>query len=369
MTSQGIDGAQASSMAWAHFAAPILIRDEATQAQDNDQARAAIDAFEPGSTSELLAAAGGAGTETPRWRRLGESLERLSQADTPFLIERNQTFLKAQLGKYEQLQAQALDNGDTLLARNLASERGLIENTLVRLDARLVEVDYGAAALRYADKLTLKPGNTFSRQEILQATQRFVAGTAIAGSPADDYVRTQMAGDDTKLYLTVLGGGSIAALVGQDGSGAGSPRLQRVPNGSVQVPGSGYRYNFYNLGRVENARADLALGEGTRNADLQRNAGGADRRTTDDGGHIVGNRFNPPTEEFNLFAQDANFNRGSYRTLENVWANALAEGKAVKVEWKFYYEGSSVRPDRLNVIYTIDNVRVIKPFNNEPGGK
>jgi hypothetical protein len=36
-------------------------------------------------------------------------------------------------------------------------------------------------------------------------------------------------------------------------------------------------------------------------------------------GHIVGNRFNPPTEEFNLFAQDANFNRRSYRTLENVW--------------------------------------------------
>ncbi len=376
---QGIDGAQASSMASAHYAAPILIRNEtvreALQVQQTDDARAAIDAFEPGSASELLADAGGtgsssdAGNETPRWRRLGESLQRLVEADTPFLIERNQAFLKAQIGKYEQLEAQALGNGDTVLARNLSSERALIENTLTRLDARLVEVDYGAAALRYADRLALNPGNTFSRQEILQATQRFVAGTPITGNAVDDYVRTQMASDDTRLYLTVLGGGSIAALVGQDGSGAGSPRLQRTPNGSVQVPGTNYRYNFDNLGRVENARADMTLGEGTRNGDLQRNAGGSDRRMSDDGGHIVGNRFNPPTEEFNLFAQDANFNRGAYRTLEGQWASALAEGQTVKVEWKFYYSGGSVRPDRLDVTYRVgNNTTVTERFRNAPGG-
>jgi hypothetical protein len=132
---------------------------------------------------------------------------------------------------------------------------------------------------------------------------------------------------------------------------------------------AGCRYNFDNLGRVENARAYLVLSEGTRSADQQRNAGGSDRRTTDDGGHIVGNRFNPPTEEFNLFAQDANFNRGAYRTLEGQWANALAEGKSVKVEWKFYYSASSVRPDRLEVRYWVDGAESTRRFNNASGGK
>jgi allophanate hydrolase subunit 2 len=109
---------------------------------------------------------------------------------------------------------------------------------------------------------------------------------------------------------------------------------------------------------VQNARADL-----------QRNAGGSDRRTTDDGGHIVGNRFNPPAEEFNLFAQDANFNRGSYRVLEGKWADALAEGQAVKVEWRFYYAEGSVRPTGLDVTYRIGaEPAVTKQFKNASRG-
>jgi hypothetical protein len=55
--------------------------------------------------------------------------------------------------------------------------------------------------------------------------------------------------------------------------------------------------------------------------------------------------------------------------LEGKWADALAAGKDVKVEWRFEYSGSSLRPDKLDVVYTIDGVRAVQPFANAPGGK
>ena len=373
---QGLAPQQAASMAADHYAVPIVIRDESArevrQAELNDVALQGIDEFEPGSATEVLADAGTSNSAsdsaaTPRWRKLQDSLARLAEADTPFLVERNQAFLKAQIGKYEQLEAQAQANGDNLLVRNLRDERALFEATLVRLDARLTEVDYGVAALRYADTLAAKPDAAFSRREIMQAVQRLVAGTSIPDSAVDEYVRRMMAGDETKLLLTILGGGSIVALIGQDGSGAGSPRLQRIPNGAAQA--KGYDYRFDELGRVSNTRGELTLKDGTRNPGAQRDAGGADRLPSDDGGHIVGNRFYPPTEEFNLFAQDRSFNRGVYNQLEKEWAGALGQGKSVKVEWQFKYSGSSVRPDRLTVTYYIDGQRFVRPFSNQVGGK
>jgi hypothetical protein len=54
-----------------------------------------------------------------------------------------------------------------------------------------------------------------------------------------------------------------------------------------------------------------------RSRTSQANAGGAERRASDDGGHYVAARFNGPAEAFNHFARDANFNRGRYRLLED----------------------------------------------------
>jgi hypothetical protein len=242
LVAQGLSSSDAEAAAVGYYKAPLIIRDEAVreaaQAQNTDEARLDIDEFEPGSSYELLADAGlpgvvsDAGPPTPRWLKLSESLRRLTEVDTPFLVERNQLFLKAQIGKYEQLETQARDNGDVLLARSLNTERSMFESTLTRLDARLLEIDYGVAALRYADRLASKPNVAFTRQEIVAATQRLVAGASTPGAAVDAYVREQMASEDTKLLLTIMGGGSIGALVGQDGTGAGSPRLQRVPAGS-----------------------------------------------------------------------------------------------------------------------------------------
>lgn len=56
------------------------------------------------------------------------------------------------------------------------------------------------------------------------------------------------------------------------------------------------------------------------------------RRTSDDGGHYIAARFNGPTEAFNHFAQDGNFNLGGYRLLEDEWARDKRAGRAVMVK-------------------------------------
>ena len=82
-------------------------------------------------------------------------------------------------------------------------------------------------------------------------------------------------------------------------------------------------------------------------------AGGSDRLKTDDGGRYIARRFNGPHDAFNHFAQDASFNRGSYRVLEDSWAKAKKAGKSVSVKITPHYGGSSRRPDAIEVSYTV----------------
>lgn len=81
----------------------------------------------------------------------------------------------------------------------------------------------------------------------------------------------------------------------------------------------------------------------------RRRVGGADRRHSDDGGHFIAARFNGPSDAFNHFAQDASFNRGRYRAIEDQWANDLRRGKRVSVDIVAYYSGESKRPSSLSV--------------------
>ncbi|MEG3088232.1 DNA/RNA non-specific endonuclease [Sphingomonas sp. PB4P5] len=77
---------------------------------------------------------------------------------------------------------------------------------------------------------------------------------------------------------------------------------------------------------AKNANADA------RNAIVhpaQAKAGGGDRLPGDQGGHYVCRRFRGPTETFNHFARDGNFNRSAYFALENLWQNNTNLGKKV----------------------------------------
>jgi hypothetical protein len=103
----------------------------------------------------------------------------------------------------------------------------------------------------------------------------------------------------------------------------------------------------------------------SRSRTSQRQAGGAERRATDDGGHYIAARFNGPTEAFNHFAQDAHVNRGRYRLLEDEWAREKRVQRAVRVQIVPQFSGNSVRPSTIGVWWTVDGKAKSARFLNE----
>ena len=104
----------------------------------------------------------------------------------------------------------------------------------------------------------------------------------------------------------------------------------------------------------------------SRSRSAQLTAGGPDRRATDDGGHFIARRFNGPTAAFNHFAQNSNFNRGSYRAMEDKWAEAIRAGKKVRVKITPLYRGLSLRPHLIQVWFSIDGIEHNDDFPNQP---
>ncbi|UAK26467.1 DNA/RNA non-specific endonuclease [Sphingomonas nostoxanthinifaciens] len=113
----------------------------------------------------------------------------------------------------------------------------------------------------------------------------------------------------------------------------------------------------------------LTFAPGQRSRSAQASAGGSDRLPTDDGGHYIAVRFNGPSDTFNHFAQDANFNRGGYRVLESEWAKDIKQGKQVYVAIVPVYMGSSKRPRTLAVESVVDGVASLRLFQNSSKGK
>jgi DNA/RNA non-specific endonuclease len=157
--------------------------------------------------------------------------------------------------------------------------------------------------------------------------------------------------------------GTSSAMHGIRVPGPGE-NLTPYPNGARFI--NDYRFLFDGLGRVTTARANsLTLQDGSRNRTLQSNAGGVDRKPQDDGGHIIGHRFNPPVAVYNYFAQNQNVNRGDYNRLEASWARLIEQGHQVRVEWRFTYPGNSQRPNGMTVDYWVDRgQRIRREFGN-----
>jgi hypothetical protein len=148
-----------------------------------------------------------------------------------------------------------------------------------------------------------------------------------------------------------------------------SAHRPRPPSPVVQtIHANGYAFAMDAQHRTRQITGSLTDGpRSTRSRSMQSNAGKPDRLPTDDGGHYIATRFNGPREKFNHFAQDANVNRGRYRALEAEWARQLAQGKKMKVDIRPQYEGSSVRPHRIDVIWYIDGVRHSIKLSNKKG--
>lgn len=76
-------------------------------------------------------------------------------------------------------------------------------------------------------------------------------------------------------------------------------------------------------------------------------------------------RFNGRAEAFNHFAQDAHFNRGRYRAMEDEWARAKRAGKRVTVRIVPRYTGTSIRPSVIDIWFTIDDREHSQKIPNE----
>ncbi len=71
----------------------------------------------------------------------------------------------------------------------------------------------------------------------------------------------------------------------------------------------------------------------------------------------------------NLVSQSSNVNLSQYKRLENKWANAIKEGKQVKVDVNVKYDGDSLRPVEFKVKYEIDGKYYEKDIINKVGDK
>lgn len=72
----------------------------------------------------------------------------------------------------------------------------------------------------------------------------------------------------------------------------------------------------------------------------------------DDAGHMSAFRFTLDQEFANLFPQDANFNRGAFKTMENEWAAFIQQGGEVYA--RIDLNPPSERPDTVSVEYAVN---------------
>ena len=162
----------------------------------------------------------------------------------------------------------------------------------------------------------------------------------------------------------VTPGTVLSTLEGR--AAASAERVAAVDGPRVETV-RGYTYRLDAEGRVTRVEGKLRLNPSQgRNPAAQLAAGrGQGRLPTDQGGHFIGRRFDGPTEDFNHFAQDGNFNMGRYKALENVWQRELQAGRPVQVAIDVKYtDGETHRPNRLDVTWTNGQHSVRRQFYN-----
>lgn len=123
-------------------------------------------------------------------------------------------------------------------------------------------------------------------------------------------------------------------------------------------------------GRVTRAEATLDLGKlntGDRNAYQQVMAGRVGGEGYD-GRHLIATLFGGAGERINLVPQLASVNRGEFREMEKMWAEALRAGKSVKVEVSPVYAGATKVPGDIDVVFSIDGVTHVRSSANTSGG-
>ena len=108
-------------------------------------------------------------------------------------------------------------------------------------------------------------------------------------------------------------------------------------------------------------------------SEVKDQATAAARGVADDaGGHIIGHRFAQNQGIKNMFPQNANFNNGAFKKIENEWADWINK-KGGSVEVDIQLVGNSARPDKVKVSYQLKDANghvvreVTEQFKNQSG--
>lgn len=137
----------------------------------------------------------------------------------------------------------------------------------------------------------------------------------------------------------------------------GKPHLKRGEDKEYHVlPNTKYVINDYmyqsdDKGRIIHVEGNLVVKDGER-ASL--NAKVADMGDNDQRGHIIADIFGGSNQNDNLVAQLKSVNQGSYKILENCFAELLRTQNQVHGNYSIEYGDSSSRPSAITVNYSIN---------------
>jgi hypothetical protein len=135
-------------------------------------------------------------------------------------------------------------------------------------------------------------------------------------------------------------------------------KVYKVTNTNTAAP---HKYTTGINGRVEVVDADLKLVTRDRNGYQQSvKCNGAKGGTpgVDQGGHLVGSRFDGAGEQINLVPMTSTLNLSQWKSMENNWALTLTNNPSatikVKIEVKYDDAAKPLRPTRFIVTETIN---------------
>jgi DNA/RNA non-specific endonuclease len=151
------------------------------------------------------------------------------------------------------------------------------------------------------------------------------------------------------------------------GKGAWNKILNKPLEKNADYLVNGYTFKTDNLGRIKSVEGELILSKADR-ATYQQGKVGKSGVAGDEGGHLIASIFNGPGEKLNLVPMNGNFNKGAFRDMERMLADAAANGKNVHVKIDIVHSGDAARPDKFIVDYKIDGVPDRATFRNKAGG-
>ena len=88
------------------------------------------------------------------------------------------------------------------------------------------------------------------------------------------------------------------------------------------------------------------------------------QRAGDDRGHLIADQFDGNNTLANIVAMNGELNKGAYKAMEDLWAEAIRNGQHVSGTIELVYSGSSFRPSTFEVAYSIGTELFEQLFSN-----